>query len=126
MSYSSVEKRRAYQREYDKRPKVQERRCRTRREWWARMEERNGKLVFDYLKEHPCIDCGETDPLVLQFDHRIPLNDANAVRVSKLVHRGSLDKLKSEITKCDVRCANCHIRRHILEGKYKWTTRYGF
>ena len=27
------------------------------------------KLVFEYYKTHPCIDCGETDPIVLELDH---------------------------------------------------------
>jgi hypothetical protein len=67
-------------------------------------------LVRDYLASHPCADCGEADPVVLEFDH---VRGSKVAAVATLVanhthHR----KVWAEIAKCDVRCANCHRRRH--------------
>jgi hypothetical protein len=72
----------------------------------------NLKRVLEYLLAHPCVDCGEKDPVVLEFDH---------VRGEKRFTIGShlwlpWNKIKSEIDKCDVRCSNCHKRRHAKEN----------
>lgn len=66
------------------------------------------KWIWDYLKVHPCIDCGETDPIVLEFDH----NSDKFMEISDMVRMGySIPKIESEISKCSVRCANCHRRK---------------
>lgn len=64
--------------------------------------------VIEYLKSHPCVDCGITDIRVLQFDHK-ELVGHDGKRVSS--HYGSMKKLIAEIDKCEVRCANCHMIR---------------
>jgi hypothetical protein len=67
-----------------------------------------GDRIRVYLKDHPCIDCGESDPDVLDFDHR---RDKLA-NISRLVHSAvSWRLIEIEIAKCEVRCANCHRRR---------------
>lgn len=63
--------------------------------------------ILDYLKSNPCVDCGMSDIRVLQFDHREPLKGHKKRRVGSYVQ--SFGKLKEEIAKCDVRCANCHM-----------------
>lgn len=52
-----------------------------------------------------CVDCGyRLHPTALQFDH-IPSRGKKLKAVSKCT---SVRSLKSEILKCEVRCANCH------------------
>lgn len=69
---------------------------------------RNKAIVHQYLLSHPCVDCGESDPVVLEFDHvRGTKNDNISKMISTPV---SVRKLMGEIDKCDVRCANCHRR----------------
>ena len=71
--------------------------------------ERNRALIIAYLLGHPCVDCGETDPVVLDFDHREPAR--KRTEVSVLAARKPWPTVLAEIAKCDVRCACCHRRR---------------
>lgn len=65
-------------------------------------------LIF-FLKTNPCVDCKESDIVVLEFDHVRGVKLAN---VSDLVNRAcSLKKIKEEIDKCEVRCANRNRRK---------------
>ncbi len=65
------------------------------------------QLFFDLLKTSSCIDCGIDNPVVLDFDHKN--TDEKVHEVSKMLHDGySWDNILLEISKCDVRCANCH------------------
>lgn len=74
--------------------------------------------VFQYLLDHPCIDCGEADPLVLDFDHRDPAEKHRGVS-KMMAGTTSWGKIFEEIQKCDVRCANCHRRRTAEQFGYK-------
>src|SRR5579871_3496581 len=70
---------------------------------------RNAKFVLDYLRKHPCVDCNERDPIVLDFDH---VRGKKVENISSMIAYGfSIEKLNTEIAKCDPRCANCHRKR---------------
>ena len=75
------------------------------------------RYIRRYFSLHPCVDCGESDFLVLEFDHR-----GNKINeVSNLIKgRYPLLKVKEEIQKCDVRCANCHRRKTAKQFRWFW------
>jgi hypothetical protein len=74
-----------------------------------RRRDENRKQLYRYLLSHACVDCGEVDVVVLEFDHRVP---AEKIRdIGGLAARRVWASVLKEIEKCDVRCVNCHRRR---------------
>ncbi len=73
--------------------------------------------LLQYLLSHPCVDCGINDPTLLEFDHKGTIPKFKAV--SQLVRaQFSIEKIRREIDKCEVRCANCHRRKTAID--FKW------
>tara|TARA_Y100000310_G_scaffold279517_1_gene298686 strand:- start:16779 stop:17228 length:450 start_codon:yes stop_codon:yes gene_type:complete len=80
----------------------------------------NRGWVVVYLKDHPCADCGEADPIVLEFDH---VRGSKRKNVAHMIPNGySLRAVQQEVAKCEVRCANCHRRKTAKERG--WDTLY--
>lgn len=79
----------------------------------ARLRYENTRRINEFLLEHPCVDCGERDPIVLEFDHK---GDKES-DVSTLLGR-HWNLVAAEIEKCDVRCANCH--RRVTAKRANW------
>ena len=75
---------------------------------------RNGRRkILDFLQtykqERGCSDCGENYPYwILHFDH---LYDKEFNLGSFSSKTTSLDRVKEEMKKCEVVCANCHANR---------------
>jgi 5-methylcytosine-specific restriction endonuclease McrA len=75
--------------------------------------EESKQFVWNYLQAYPCVDCGERDPIVLEFDH---VRGKKRKIISQLVNSGyGIDVIKKEIAKCEVRCSNCHKRKTARE-----------
>lgn len=83
--------------------------------WDKRRMADTKQRIEQYLREHPCVDCGNDDINVLEFDHVRGCKSYNVGRFGTL----RFETLLKEIAKCDVRCANCHRKRHRLCGAYR-------
>ncbi len=97
------------------------------RDWYERNKERHygnvqkrRKLISDeivrrllaYLKAHPCVDCGVTNPLVLALEEGV--NGTDFALKARLLQGTTWTDLLPDIEKCVVRCANC---RRIRAGQ---------
>lgn len=76
------------------------------------------RRVGEHLLTDPCVDCGEADVRVLDFDHL----EASGKRsdIAKMVNAGGRwSDIELEIAGCEVRCTNCH-RRVTSERGQAW------
>lgn len=113
--------------------------CQTRynREWFRRNKqaqtarvkantERYRQEARDLIRDAknvPCADCGRSYHwFAMDFDHRLD----KEIDVSAAVRKcWTVERIKTEITKCDVVCATCHrLRtvRRIESGETTWNT----
>lgn len=81
-----------------------------------KLVESNTAKLLGYLKENPCIDCGETDPVVLEFDHILGDKEFN---ISSKLRSNTWESVQKEVAKCVVRCANCHRRKTAKQFKHQ-------
>ena len=77
------------------------------------------KILNQYLLSHHCVECGESDKRVLDFDHDDP--STKHKNVTELL--GSPKLLIKEIAKCTVRCGNCH-RHKTMHEQNSWRAAY--
>lgn len=77
-----------------------------------------------YLAAHPCVDCGESDTRILEFDHIDPSQKEFTISRGIADGRG-LKSIKAEVAKCEVRCCNCHRLRTITEKHHTPEGRMG-
>ena len=76
------------------------------------LRRRNFLFLLDHLRKAACVDCGEQDPVVLDFDH-VGAKRAGVVQLAG--REVAIAVLEREIGECEIRCANCHRRRTIMQ-----------
>ena len=78
---------------------------------------RNKRLMREYLEDRGCVDCGNTNPIVLEFDH---VRGWKRYDVSVMLNGGfAWTRILEEVAKCEIRCANCHRIRTAAQLKWK-------
>lgn len=90
------------------------------KEYYSEKRERNRaeykKKFYEFLKTKSCQVCGNSDIRVLEFDH---VRDKK-FNISAKMANMPLENLMSEISKCEILCANCHrIKTSNQLGWYK-------
>lgn len=70
--------------------------------------------LIDHFESHPCVDCGESDPIMLEFDH---LRDKE-FGIGTGFRDRNWQSVLDEMAKCEVVCANCHRRRTAKRGGF--------
>jgi len=73
---------------------------------------KNRKFITEYRKDHPCEICGETSELCLEFHHL----GKKEIGISRAICDWGIKRLKKEVSKCMVLCANCHRKIHYIYG----------
>lgn len=76
---------------------------------------RNLSWLNQYKQSRGCARCGVTDPRVLDFHHR--KGEDKLFTIASFRRAVSFSKVKTEIEKCDIVCANCHRILHDEERK---------
>ena len=105
-----------FRKHYEKNRQVYiERNARTKR----RILEERWDLLVEFLAKHGCVDCGETDVMVLEFDH---LSDKE-FDISVGMRKRGWSAVLEEIEKCEVVCGNCHRRRTARRAGH-WRANY--
>lgn len=77
-----------------------------RKEYRDDKRKKTRDLVISIKETLGCIDCGINDVRVLDFDH---VRGDKKREISDMVsERRAIRDILNEISKCEVRCANCH------------------
>jgi hypothetical protein len=80
--------------------------CSYRRYQKVRNTERY-RWINEFKLSQGCVDCGYKEHAVaLDFDHRP--DEVKVMDIAQAINRMSEERLRAELAKCEVVCANCH------------------
>jgi hypothetical protein len=94
---------------------TKERHAENRQRYRLRVVTENRDRLWALLAESKCADCGESDPVVLEFDHQHSKLDSVGQMVAWARPWRVIEK---EIAKCEIVCCNCHQRR--TNAQFGW------
>ena len=81
-----------------------------KKEWSKKRKLAIKQYLYEYMSKHPCIACKENDPVVLEFHHKNKQEKEYTV-ANMAISSFNLERIKKEVAKCEVLCANCHRRQ---------------
>jgi len=82
------------------------------------LRDKQRKWLDDYKKDHKCSQCGIDDYRVLEF-HHTDVNDKEFNIAYAFFNHYGLERIKEEVKKCKVVCANCHRLIHYRKNNFK-------
>ena len=72
---------------------------------YAKDKHKERQTFINDMKRVPCVDCGNLfPPVCMDFDH---VNGEKVANISEM-KTYTMERIKEEIAKCDIVCANCH------------------
>jgi transcription elongation factor Elf1 len=104
-----------------------EKRRECRRRWYANNKESEKEHVnrrkkqirawfVEYKSKLKCSKCGENHPATIDFHHKT--RNEKEFNIAFMSYFGySIERIKKEISKCIILCANCHRKLHYIKRK---------
>lgn len=108
MPIKDAEARRSYNKEYHKKyyQKHKDKAKDRAKSFNKKQRKWNREFISRVKSVIGCFDCGIKNPILLDFDH---VRGKKVGNISDMVNNAcGLTKIKEEIRKCELRCANCH------------------
>lgn len=101
------EKLKQLRKEYRSRPAVKKKHL----EYADRRARELFRKSLDYKNAKTCSRCPEDNPVCFEFHHRDPKTKKHEIS-TMIYQRLSFERIKKELDKVDIVCANCHRKIH--------------